>query len=338
LGEFDLVKCWKGFDNALKRRYEGRDFKAGREVIEDLYSDVASGRRDLTIDDVTAIFNGDLPFSEDWTKPEPVNLAERMKSQGVAKKIAALPHRNYYDLTLLGEIIFCFREVSLAALVLQHVYPTHFAMCSHFLASQLYIRGDDSSEFYLKYCEELKKWSDREWPTKGKLTVAQAEYALWTWYRLAYKGETPKDRRRARREFSGDRFVQEQRALQIANSLNWGSRLDLARSYINIDPTVAAIIAWRELDVSLGAILRGSGIKETDERGDKLSFRRRIERLPDDKIPPRWSRETLTKIWSNWTVSRNDVMHEDKAIRSPTDARGIVDGVEAFIRHNFPDD
>ena len=209
--------------------------------------------------------------------------------------------------------------------------------CAVILASQLYIRGDDSPEFYLNYCKELKAWSDREWPTKGRLTVVQAEYALWTWYRLAYKGETPKERRRAKREFHGDRWVRERRALQIAGSLNWGRRLDLARSYINIDPTVAAIIAWREFDVTLGTILRGSGIKETGEDGSKYSVKKRIEILPDDNIPPRWSRETLTRIWCDGTVRRNDVMHEDKAISSPIDASRIVDGVEAFIRHNFPE-
>ena len=54
MGEFDLVKYYEGFEEALRRRYQGQDFRAGREVIKDLYKDVASGGRLLTINDVLA--------------------------------------------------------------------------------------------------------------------------------------------------------------------------------------------------------------------------------------------------------------------------------------------
>jgi hypothetical protein len=133
-----------------------------------------------------------------------------------------------------------FRELSLTALVLQHVYPTHFAMCSHFLASQLCITGAENlPEFYRKYCMELLAWADHKWPTKSRLTVVEAEYALWTWYRLAYRGENPKERNKAKREFKNDRWIQEQRDRQVAASLNWGRRLDLAV------PTLRAIRRWQ---------------------------------------------------------------------------------------------
>jgi hypothetical protein len=45
--------------------------KAGRERIRALYEDVGTGERDLTIVDVMAVFEKDLPFIEDWTKPVP---------------------------------------------------------------------------------------------------------------------------------------------------------------------------------------------------------------------------------------------------------------------------
>ena len=333
MNEFDLVKYWKGFDDALKGRYNGKDFKAERERIRALYEDVGTGERDLTIVDVIAIFEKDLPFIEDWTKPDGIDLEERMKSQGVAKKIAAL-RLDHYNLALLGEIVYCFRELSLTALVLQHVYPTHFAMCSHFLASQLYITGAENlPEFYRKYCMELREWAGHKWPTKGRLTVVETEYALWTWYRLAYHGENAKKRNRAGREFKNDGWIQDQRERQVAVSLNWGSRLDLARAYVKSDPTVAAIIAWREFEVKLGPL----GIEKNREDGTRLSAKERIRLLSADQIPPGWNIETLTRTWCGGKIERNDVMHYDKNLESD-EARRIVDVVDAFIRHNFPED
>ena len=69
-----------------------------------------------------------------------------------------------------------------------------------------------------------------------------------------------------------------------------------------------------------------------------MSVPKRIGELPAHKIPTRWSKGALTSIWCNGMVRRNDIMHEDKTIDSPIDARRIVDGVEAFIRHNSPED
>jgi len=222
------------------------------------------------------------------------------------------------------------------ALILQHVYPSHFAMCSHFLASQLHIRGDDSPEFYLKYCIELKAWSDRKWPTKGKLTVVEAEYGLWTWYRTAYKGETSALRRKAKREFLHDPWIRAQRQIQIADSLNLDRRLDLARAYANIEPTVAAIIAWREYEIALRSVVRSSGVEDTGEVGKSLRVSELIQQLPNENIPPRWSKNSLKAIWSDGLIRRNDVMHEDHSINSPQVALRIVNGVETFITHNCP--
>ena len=207
-------------------------------------------------------------------------------------------------------------------------------MCSHSLASQLYITATDLPEFYLKYCLELKAWSEYEWPTKSRLTVEDAEYALWTWYRIAYKSEDPKQRNKARREFRRDSWVQKRREMRVAESLNWGRRLDLARAYVNSDPTVAAIIAWREFEVAL--VSKGIGIEKTRGDGTRLSIGERIRKLPPDKIPPGWNAHTLTKIWCDGTIGRNDVMHYDRD-PSPVEAIRIVNGVDAFIMHNFPE-
>ena len=46
-----------------------------------------------------------------------------------------------YDKKILSSLIHCFRELTLTALVLQHVYPEKYCMCSHHIASLLYITG-----------------------------------------------------------------------------------------------------------------------------------------------------------------------------------------------------
>ena len=196
MSEFDLGKYWGAFDKALHERYNNaRDFPDGFKRIKDEFNAVGSGDRLLTVADVMSIFKNDLPFVEDWTKPDEKNIAERMQSKGDFKGAGQLikdmgdkwktaadeDSAGRYDLNLLSKLIDCFRELSLTALVLQHVYPERFAMCNYNLASLLYISAPTVPKFYIKYCEELKLWSQHRWHTLHELTVEKAEYAFWTW-------------------------------------------------------------------------------------------------------------------------------------------------------------
>ena len=325
MSELDLGKYWDLFPEALNVRY-GEKFKAGFERIDHQYKAVRSGDRRLTIEDVMAIFDKDLPFVQDWTKPDREDLAARMESMSVAKPIADLRNRNY-DLELLREIRYCFRELSLTALVLQHVYPDRFAMCSHHLASQLYITAPTVPKFYIKYCQELKAWSEHKWPTPCKLTVAEAEYALWTWYRLAYYGKDSKHRRRHEREFSKNRWVQEQRARQIADSLRDLDRLDLARSFLDTDETVAAIIAWREFEAKVREV--------TNSRYKEASMPSLIDILLPNKLPPNQTKDGLKRLWT--VCGRNPIMHQGDEISDKAEARRVLNGVDEFIEHNTPE-
>jgi hypothetical protein len=325
VSRFDLGKYWDAFPEALRERY-GADFNSGFAGIKHRYKAVGSGKRPLTVDDVMAIFEPDLPFVCDWTKPEVRDLAARMEAASAAKLIADLRDRNY-DLDLLGKIIHCFRELTLTALVLQHVYPGRFAMCSHHLASQLYIAAPTVPKFYVKYCQELKTWSEHRWPTARKLTVLEAEYALWTWYRLAFHGKDASQRRRLQREFSKDYWIQQQRAQLIADSFKDLDKLDLARSYLEAEPTVAAIIAWRELTVTVHAILDALGRQTSvdDTIWDRIGM------LPDDALPAGQTRRGLLDLWQK----RNYVMKDGDEI-APDNAAKILAGVAKFIDHNTP--
>jgi hypothetical protein len=325
MGEFDLGKYWNLFPEALQKRYGSR-FEAGFDRIEEMYKAVRSGARPLTVEDVISIFDSDLPFVHDWTKPDRDDLAARMESKRAAKLIADLRDRNY-DSALLSEIIYCFREISLTALVLQHVYPKRFAMCSHHLASQLCITASTVPEFYLKYCKELKAWSEHEWPTPHKLTVVETEFALWTWYRRAY-GKSSKQRGTHQTEFRRDHWVQERRAKQIADSLGLIDRLDLARSFLDTAPTVAAITAWREFAVKVRNILEAGGKKMTKDD----SIWNRIARLPAGNVPQGWTPEGLKTLW--W--GRNEAVKDGEDIPGPEGTR-ILNGVGKFIEHNTPE-
>jgi hypothetical protein len=322
MSRFDLGKYSKAFPEALLERY-GRDFKLGFDRIENQYKDVRSGRCPLTVEDVLAIFEPDLPFVEDWTKPDRNNLAERMEAKEAHKLIADLRHHDY-DLNLLQKIIYCFRELSLTALVLHHVYPERFAICSHHLASQLYVTAPTVPKFYIKYCEELREWSKHSWPTRIKdFTVAKAEFALWTWYR-ACRRKGGDDRRRLQREFSKDPWVQVRRAKQIA-TLGEIDRLVLARSFVENNATAAASIGWVALAIKVREILKDRGVPMTT--GDTI--RNRFDKLSDEELPEGWTKNDLKEIWGK----RNLVMKEDADISSQ-DAASVLIKVEEFIEHN----
>src|SRR5450759_3251678 len=94
MGEFDLGRYWNLFPEALQKRYGSR-FEAGFERIEELYKAVRSGARPLTVEDVISIFDSDLPFVHDWTKPDRDDLAAIMETRRAAKLIADLRDRNY---------------------------------------------------------------------------------------------------------------------------------------------------------------------------------------------------------------------------------------------------
>lgn len=209
------------FGQALHEKYDDT-FTEGFAQIEKRYKKVRTGS-DLSVEDVIAIFEKNLPFVRDWTKPDAAELGERMQEHKVARSIRRLCDRRGKpvgdDRQLITEVLGCFRELGLTALVLHHVDPDRFAMCSYNLASLLRITAPTVPEFYIDYCTELKEWAERDWDTKRKLSVVQAEFALWTWYRFAYKIGKREDRRPHKNKFNKDKWVQEKRAKRIATSL-----------------------------------------------------------------------------------------------------------------------
>ena len=312
--ELNLAEYFELFPEALEEKYNNR-FAAGFAAIEDRFKEVRSGRL-LTAGDVMAIFDDSLPFVRDWTKPDRRQLEERM-AKGASQLIGDLNGR--HDLDLITRILRCFRELSLTSLVLQHVYPEKFSMCSHHIASLLYIVGHRSAgtvpEYYLEFCQELEKWGRR-----FGLTVMQTEYALWTWYRLANFGRK-ETRDEHNRRFDSDAWVRQQRAVRACASLKANEKMGMARFCLDTDPTLGAMIAWREFEIRVRSLRRFRDIAQNCPKMPCL-----IAQFSPSE------REAYAGLWQK----RNPVMHEDLEI--PADeARKVVRAVQEFLDRNKPE-
>ncbi len=328
MGGFDLGRYWALFGDALKERYHRKDrFKDGFARIKAHYRGLQPGpdRRDITARDVLEIFEDDLPYVDDWSKPDYEDLARQMEKTHAADLIRRLTPDSYSE-QLISKIRYCFRDLGLTALVLQHVYPERYAMCSHHLASSLFVSGHTVPKFYVDYCEELLWWSEWQTLRRPALNVAETEFALWTWYWFAHRRSGKSDdRRRHFRAFSTDPEVQKRRAWRIARALKGIDKLDLARSYLDTEPTVAAIIAWRELEKELRRFLGRSG-----KMSDLIDG---IDSLKPWTLPPGWTSESLWHLWKDTGPGRDQVMHHGSEVL-PEDAATVVDCVCSLFAHN----
>jgi hypothetical protein len=323
---FDLPDYYDKFEDALRGRYDGRTFTTGFRRIRERFREVRKGSP-LTVDHVMDIFAADLPYVEDWTKPDRTDLARRMEDHQVAKAIAELGSKPY-DKDLISRIRYALRELSLTALVLQHVYPNHYAMCSHHLAGLLYIHNASTvPEFYIEYCRELKLWGEKA--SSRKLNVEEAEFALWTWYRLANFGKE-EEKKRHRKRFRMDAWVRDRRASRITNPLETNDRLELAASYLKIDPTLTAVIAWLEFELAVREILHDAKVDTY-----KMDMKTMLEYLPEEAIPG--NPEELKELWRRYRngrkIGRNQVMHDGQKLKQD-EASSILTDVARFLIHN----
>jgi hypothetical protein len=70
MSRMDLGYYRKRFRDALRARYHEETFDEGFSDIRAQFMDVKTGKRDLDVKDVMAIFNTKLPYCQDWTKPD----------------------------------------------------------------------------------------------------------------------------------------------------------------------------------------------------------------------------------------------------------------------------
>lgn len=320
---FDLSYYLDHFDDALSKRYKGKTFRAGFAAIKDTYKDISAGKRRLSVGDVMAIFADELPFVQDWTRPDAQRLEQRMEEHGVPEAIYRLRNQNNESkvLELISQIRFELGDLGLTSLVLHHVYPARFAMCSHHLASLLYVvNASTVPKFYLDYCAELNLWGTKK--STRELDVVQTEFALWTWYRMAHHSRE-EEKKIHKKKFFGDPWIQERRAKKIAEALQGLGRLDVARSYLGVDNNLAGIIAWVEFELAVRSLL---GAKKR-----KTGMLDLIRALPLGAVPE--AREVLEFTWERNGRGRNQVMHEGLKLEL-LEAKEIVGQVNKFLVYN----
>ena len=330
MGSFDLGEYWALFGDALEERYGRKNrFEGGFARIKAHYRQMQPGRyrRNITADDVLEIFKDDLPYEKDCSKPDHCALAKRMEETHVADLIRRLTPDNYSK-KLISQIRYCFRDLGLTAPVLHHVYPERYAMCSHHLASLLFVRGRTVPDFCVDYCEELLVWSKEKVLGPPDLNVAETEFALWTWYWFAHgRSGNRESRRKHFTAFLTDRWVQDRRALKIARAWRGIDKLDLARSYLDTEPTVAAIIAWREFERELKRVL--------GHEGKMHQLLHMIDDSTSATLPDGWTSERIWQLWHRTGPGRDAVMHRGSEV-SPEDAASIVGLVRSFVDFNRP--
>jgi hypothetical protein len=159
------------------------------------------------------------------------------------------------------------------------------------------------------------------WGARFNLNVVETEFALWTWYWRVNHG-SDKERRGHRRRFDRDPWIKKRRAEKIKDSLKVVDKLGFARFFLNTDdpndPTLGAIIAWREFEVKSRELLYSMGHRETYGRDFKMS-----------SVIPLLRKELNIDYWPLWQ-SRDGVMHNDRVMPGD-EARMVVDGVRRFI-------
>jgi hypothetical protein len=148
----------------------------------------------------------------------------------------------------------------------------------------------------------------------------KTEFALWTWYWRANHG-SKEERREHCRRFDRDPWVKKRRAEKIKDSLKVVDELGFARFFLDADPTLGAIIAWREFEVKARELLSNRGWRETHDRSFKMS---RVIALLQKELSVDY-----TELWQK----RDPVMHDDRVIRDE-EAKMVVNGVQRFIEGN----
>jgi hypothetical protein len=153
------------------------------------------------------------------------------------------------------------------------------------------------------------------------LNVVETEFALWTWYWRANHG-SKEERKEHCRRFDRDPWVRKRRALKITDSLKVVDALGFARFFLDTDPTLGAIIAWREFEVKARALLFNTGkYRKVYDRNSKMSS---VIALLQKELNTDYA-----ALWKN----RDPVMHDDRVIPEE-EARMVVKAVGQFVEGN----
>ncbi|HUS12534.1 MAG TPA: hypothetical protein VMZ30_18845, partial [Pyrinomonadaceae bacterium] len=148
---FDLKKYLDVFPDVCKAKF-GRKFDC--QKIEKDFSHLARGDRWLSARDVVKVFDEEAtPFARYWPQPNERELDDALRKKHVMLgPLAKERHR------LMQSLLPIFRSTGVASILLRFTHPEHFGIISSPVLHLLQVRGANTADLYLAYCEELQQW------------------------------------------------------------------------------------------------------------------------------------------------------------------------------------
>jgi hypothetical protein len=309
---FDLRRYLDKFPDVCEskfgRRYDLEDLEKRLAVLRD-------GKHMLTVKDVARIFNPEAtPFAKYWPRPHTKVLEEALSKQRI--KLGPSP---VVRADLVGRLLAVFHNLGTASLILQFVYPEHFAIFSTPVIHLVNVTRPSLVDMYIAYCDELRLWADHfHLPS-----VATASTALWTYAELSKQLTDDPSATEARREFEEDIWIQRRLVSHVIKPfLRRNGRLQLAHILLDDEPRIAGKIAAEEYERLLQiASRRMYGRPLRREKGaagqlfEDLAARNEID-LAD-----------MAELEFVWEM-RNRAVHPEEQPVTPEEVERMVETVE----------
>jgi hypothetical protein len=220
-------------------------------------------------------------------------------------------------------LLSVFHNLGTASLLLQFVYPEHYAIFSTPVIHLLQVSRPGLVDMYLAYCEELRIWTEHfRLPS-----VAATSTALWAYAEIAKHETDTMIAAEARREFEDDLWIQRRRAAQVVGPfLRHYGRLQLAHILVEEDPGIAGKIAAEEYERLLNVASRrmyGRALRREKGAAIQLLSDLAAHRVIDLAF--------VTELRLVWEL-RNRVVHPDNQAVTPEEVERMIDSVERICR------
>jgi hypothetical protein len=212
-----------------------------------------------------------------------------------------------------------FHNLGIVSLILQFVYPDHFAIFSTPVINLVNVARPSLLDLYIAYCEELHLWADHfRLPS-----VAAASTALWTYAELSKHVTDHPSAMTARLEFEEDIWIQRRLVSQVIKPfLRRHGRLQLAHILLEDEPRIAGKIAAEEYERLLQIASRrtyGRPLRREKRAAGQLFTDMAVKGIIDFA--------DVAELELVWEV-RNRVVHPEEQPVTPEEVERMVTTVE----------
>jgi hypothetical protein len=295
-------------ESKFGRTYDLNDLEQRLAALRD-------GKRHLTAKDVAKVFDPDFsPFGKYWPRPHTKVLEEVLSTQRI--KLGPLTAK---PAEMVGRLTSTFHNLGIASLILQFVYPEHFAIFSTPVISLVQVTRSGLVDMYLAYCDELRAWTDHfRMPS-----VAATSTALWAYTEITKQITDDPRAAAARKEYEDDIWIQRRLVAQIIRPfLKRYGQLQLAHILLEEDPRIAGKIAAEEYERLLNiASMRMYGRSLRREKGAAGQL------LDDLAAQGVIDLALVTELKLVWEV-RNRVVHPESRPVTPEEVERMVETVQ----------